>query len=129
MVKSLITCVGDEAAECTKEKTDNQVEKVDINQLLDSGTQKLLKVEKNMTALFVGDMKKVVDTLTNFGVCIKDCVVQKNSGGFCFDKKQCQLKLLSEAQAKKAAKKCSKQVEFRKHIGEICECGKKVGIK
>jgi hypothetical protein len=119
----------DEATECTKEKTNKQVDKVDMKKLIDLGTQKLLKVEQNLTSMFTGELKQVLDTLTGFGVCVKDCVVQKNSGGFCFDKKQCQPKIDQEPQAEKAVKKCSRQVDFRKHTGEICDCAKKAGVK
>jgi len=123
-IGTMITCMEDEATSCAKEKTDKQVDKVDIKQLISTGTQKLLTLEKNLTALFAGEVKEVFDTLTEFGTCVKDCTLEKNSGGFCFDKKECQPLLDEKAEAKKAVKKCAKQVNFKAHAGEICECAK-----
>jgi len=34
-----------------------------------------------------------------------------------------------KSEAKKAAKKCSKQINFKQHAGEICECAKKAGVE
>lgn len=126
-IGSLITCFEDEATTCSTEKTDKQVDKIDVTKLINVGTQKLLNVEKNLSSLFSGEIKEVLDTLTEFGVCVKECVVEKNSKGFCFDKKGCQPLLDEKSEAKKAAKKCARQVDFRKHAGEICECAKKQG--
>ncbi|KAI6198181.1 24 kDa secreted protein [Aphelenchoides besseyi] len=90
--------------------------------------KKLLNAEKNVSSLLSGDVKEVLDTLTEFGTCVKGCLEEKNSGGFCFDKKACQPLLDSKEEAKKAAKKCARQVNFKQHAGEVCECAKKAGV-
>ncbi|KAI6181421.1 24 kDa secreted protein [Aphelenchoides besseyi] len=127
-IGSLIGCFEDEATTCTKEKNDKQIPKVDIKKLLGVAAQKLLNAEKNVSSLLSGDVKEVLDTLTEFGTCVKGCLEEKNSGGFCFDKKGCQPLLDSKEEAKKAAKKCTRQVNFKQHASEVCECAKKAGV-
>jgi hypothetical protein len=105
------------------------VDRVDIDKLISVGTQKLLTVERNVTEALSSEVKQVVDTLKEFGLCVKNCVVEKNKEGYCFDKKDCQPLLDDKSEAKKAAKKCAKQVDFRKHTGEICKCATKAGVE
>jgi hypothetical protein len=126
---SLATCFEDEALQCANEKTDKKVDKVDIEKLINIGSHKLLTAEKNLTALFSDDIKEITNSLKEFGLCTKNCVKEKNKDGYCFDKKECQPLIDEKSEVKKAAKKCAKEMDIKKHAGEICECSKKAGVE
>lgn len=71
--------------------------------------------------------RTLIDSALDVGSCIKDCVIQKNKGGYCFDHKGCQ-PLIETRQVSKSLKKCIKSVGWKQEAGELCECTVKAGV-
>jgi hypothetical protein len=125
-----------------KRKEDVEVPKVDINKLLTLAVDKLNKTKERLTKTLATPLKKIINSVSEFGVCVKgsafykhfkyllisDCFIEKNSDGFCFDKKDCQ-PLIVDKKAKSSLKTCAKIIDFKKEAGDLCECSVKAGIR
>jgi len=124
---ALIDCFEDNVESCLEEKKDTQIQKVDINKLFTLGVDKINKTKEKLTKTLAAPLRKIINTVGEFGLCVKDCFLEKNSDGFCFDKKKCQ-PLIVDKKAKSSLKTCTKIIDFKKEAGELCECSVKAGI-
>jgi hypothetical protein len=124
---ALIDCFEDNVDSCLEEKKDIQIQKVDIAKLFTLGVEKLNKTKEKLTKTLAAPLRKIINTVAEFGLCLKDCFLEKNSDGFCFDKKKCQ-PLIVDKKAKSSLKTCTKIIDFKKEAGELCECSVKAGI-
>nr|CAI4222100.1 unnamed protein product [Auanema sp. JU1783] len=72
-------------------------------------------------------VKQVIDAATNLGRCVKECFIEKNKNGFCFDKIPCQPNI-SDRNAKQAVRQCARQISWKTEIGELCKCSSAAGV-
>lgn len=72
-------------------------------------------------------IKNVIETALDFGACVKDCFMEKNRQGFCFDRLNCQ-PLITEKRAISTLKRCIKELDWKKEAGELCDCTVKAGV-
>ncbi|KJH49264.1 hypothetical protein DICVIV_04586 [Dictyocaulus viviparus] len=78
----------------------------------------------NMKKIFV---KQVVSAAASVARCVKDCFIEKNKDGYCFDKKGGEPNI-ADRNAKLAIRQCSRIVNWKKEIGELCTCSSKAGV-
>ncbi|KAI6177758.1 hypothetical protein M3Y97_00942700 [Aphelenchoides bicaudatus] len=127
ILDSLIDCFEDNVDSCLADKKDVQIQKVDINKLFTLAVDKLNKTKERLTKTLATPLKKIINTVGEFGLCVKDCFADKNKDGYCFDKKECQ-PLIVDKKAKSSLKTCTKIIDFKKEAGDLCECSVKAGI-
>lgn len=108
---------------------DTKIQPVDIDKLFTLSVEHINKTTNKMTKTLSASIKKILDSVGEFGLCVKDCFIEKNKPeGFCFDRKQCQ-PLIADKKTRKSLKTCTKQVDWKKEAGELCECTVKAGLK
>ncbi|VDM45806.1 unnamed protein product [Toxocara canis] len=128
LAENFLKCFINNIEGCVKDKNGPMIPRTNIHELIRLGKQKLqAHVER-----FVKTLSKPFDQMlivaAEIGECTKECMVKKNKDGFCFDKIGCQAKLeISKAQ--KTLRKCSKQLDWKREAGALCECTVKAGIQ
>lgn len=70
---------------CVKDDEKKMIPHADIRELINQGETKIQESAQTFLKT-MGGGKELVDTAVSVGKCMKDCFLQKNSGGFCFDK-------------------------------------------
>lgn len=73
---------------CLIERTEDTIQKLNISKIFELGIERIEKKKGQLTKNLSSHIKNIVDTAGNFGVCVKDCFLEKNKDGFCFDKKK-----------------------------------------
>ncbi|CAD5224533.1 unnamed protein product [Bursaphelenchus xylophilus] len=128
MLATLLDCFEHNADSCLAKHEDKKIQPVDIDKMFTLGVERINKTSSKMTKTLSNSIKKIVDTIGEFGLCVKDCFIAKNKpDGFCFDKKQCQ-PLIADKKTRKSLKTCTKKIDFKKEAGELCECTVKAGL-
>ena len=59
---------------------------------------------------------------------MKNCFVQKNGRGSCFDRAGCNPKL-EEDMAGPVIKRCARQIGWKKEAAEMCDCALSAGVQ
>jgi len=127
-LESALTCFEHNVDSCLEKRADTaQIQKVDIGKLFDLSVQKIIKTKEKLTKTLSAPIRRIIDTVGEFGLCVKECFVGKQTGGFCFDKKDCQ-PLIVDKKARSSLKTCTKLIDFKKEAGELCECSVKAGL-
>jgi hypothetical protein len=124
---SFLTCFEHNVDACLKERSDKMIQKVNISELIRLGVERIEKTKVQLTKTLATPIRKIVDTAGTFGLCVKSCFEKKNASGFCFDKKECQ-PLVMDRKARKSLRRCTKQIDWKKEAGELCECSVKAGL-
>nr|CAD2189416.1 unnamed protein product [Meloidogyne enterolobii] len=128
IIENFIKCFEDNVDSCLPNFEDKKIPKVNITELFRLGVEKIEKTQKQLTkSLTDGPIRKIINTASEFGVCVKDCFLAKNPNKFCFDKKDCQ-PLLLDTKATKSLRRCTKMIDWKKESGDLCECSVKSGI-
>ncbi|PAV72352.1 hypothetical protein WR25_03503 [Diploscapter pachys] len=86
------------------------------------------QVAKFISAIASEQVKRVMNSAAELGHCVKECFIEKNRNGFCFDKLGCEPKI-DDARAKSAVRRCAKQVKWKVEAQGLCNCASKAGIK
>ena len=128
IVENFLNCLEHGSETCIKDKNGPQVPYTDINGLINGASAKVkAKAEKFLNSLN-NQGQDLLDSALHTGQCMKDCFLQKNAGGYCFDKTGCQPKIDAE-EIKETAKKCSKEIGWKKEASEMCSCAQKAGVE
>ncbi|RCN48331.1 hypothetical protein ANCCAN_05620 [Ancylostoma caninum] len=72
-------------------------------------------------------VQQVVHAGASVARCVKNCFIEKNKDGYCFDKKGCEPNI-ADRNAKLAIRQCSRQVNWKKEIGDLCTCSSQAGV-
>nr|CAR63588.1 hypothetical protein [Angiostrongylus cantonensis] len=72
-------------------------------------------------------VKHVVNAAASVARCVKNCFLEKNKDGFCFDRKGCEPEI-TDQNAKLAVRQCSRTVNWKKEIAELCTCSSQAGV-
>lgn len=128
LIHQFVICFEDNVESCLEQRSNVMIQKVNISELFRLGVERIEKTKQQLTrSLSDGPIRKIIDTASDFGICVKDCFLAKNPDQFCFDRKDCQ-PLLLDNKAKKSLRQCSKLIDWKKEAGELCECSAKAGI-
>jgi hypothetical protein len=65
------------------------IRRTSLNKLFELGAKKLKSMKEAVMTTLQPAMRRVLETVADFGNCVLKCFVQKNNDGFCFDKKKC----------------------------------------
>lgn len=64
-----------------------QIPKADILKMLAYGERKIVASrEALLKNAVMAPIKPILETTLEFGACVKDCFLNKNRDGFCFDR-------------------------------------------
>ncbi|KAL3119665.1 hypothetical protein niasHT_006751 [Heterodera trifolii] len=128
LIDEFVKCFENSVDACLQQREEKMIDKVNITELFRLGIERIEKSKQQLLkSLAVGPIKKIMDTSSDFGVCVRDCFLAKNPNEYCFDKKECQ-PLLVGAKATKSLRKCTKRIDWKKESGTLCECSVKAGI-
>ncbi|KAK6752922.1 hypothetical protein RB195_003990 [Necator americanus] len=72
-------------------------------------------------------VQQVVNAGASVARCVKNCFIEKNKDGYCFDKKGCEPNI-ADRNAKLAIRQCSRQVNWKKEVGDLCRCSSQAGV-
>jgi CO dehydrogenase/acetyl-CoA synthase gamma subunit (corrinoid Fe-S protein) len=67
----LIDCFEDNVDSCLAEKKDVQIQKVDIDKLFTLAVDKINKTKERLTKTLATPLKKIINTVGEFGLCVK----------------------------------------------------------
>uniref|UniRef100_A0AC35FX02 Chondroitin proteoglycan 4 domain-containing protein n=1 Tax=Panagrolaimus sp. PS1159 TaxID=55785 RepID=A0AC35FX02_9BILA len=127
IVDDLVSCIQGTMKTCTNSQDGKQIPYTDINIFFTKGEKKLHQQAEMFLATMGDSGRALIDSALDVGSCIKDCVIKKNVGGYCFDHKKCQ-PLIEAKQASKSLKKCIKSIGWKKEASDLCECTVKAGV-
>ncbi|KAE9555526.1 hypothetical protein FO519_001294 [Halicephalobus sp. NKZ332] len=88
IIDDLITCMDKNLETCVDTKEGEQIPYVDISNFLEKGEAKLRKQLESFMATVGRPAKSILESLISVGKCMKECFQEKNSQGYCFDKKE-----------------------------------------
>lgn len=128
LLDQFIDCIQSSGQTCVKTKSGPQIPYVDLNRLVGAGEQRLKAQGQAFMKTMGGENQKLIQTAVNVGTCMKNCFVQKNSRGSCFDHAGCSPKL-EEDLAGPVIKKCSRQVQWKESAAQICDCALSAGVQ
>uniref|UniRef100_A0A7E4UYM0 DUF19 domain-containing protein n=1 Tax=Panagrellus redivivus TaxID=6233 RepID=A0A7E4UYM0_PANRE len=128
IVNNMVDCMQGAMRTCVNHREGKDIPYTDISVFLNKGMETIHKQADTFLATMGGSGRHLIDTALKIGVCMKDCIIKKNSNGFCFDTANCQ-SLIETKEATKSLKKCIKNVGWKKEAGELCECSVKAGVK
>uniref|UniRef100_A0A914Y457 Uncharacterized protein n=1 Tax=Panagrolaimus superbus TaxID=310955 RepID=A0A914Y457_9BILA len=127
-VDDMLDCMQNDLNTCVKEKESKEISYVDISKFLEKGEKKL-QDQADLLFETVGDEgREVIDIAFKVGHCMRSCFVEKNAGGYCYDKKGCQ-PLLESEDTGSSVKKCLKEVGWKKQAQDVCKCTVKAGVE
>lgn len=129
LITEFLGCIGKNLHSCWPNKNGPQIQKQDVMKFVQLSEE---KIESSKNALLsnpaIKPIKNLLNSAIDFAHCVKECLMQRNSAGFCFDRFGCQ-PLMNEDQARKSLKKCMKTVNWKSRASEFCECSLKAGIQ
>jgi len=128
IIDDFLGCLGEDTQTCVADKNGPQVPYTDINKVISAGEKKLTTQANKFMASLNKDGHELLQTALTVGSCIKNCFVQENASGFCFDKTGCQPKIGAH-DAKTTIKKCAKDIGWKKEAGELCDCATNAGVE
>ncbi|CAJ0569147.1 unnamed protein product, partial [Mesorhabditis spiculigera] len=129
-MNNLLLCFQNNIKACTPPgKQEKQVPSADLNLLIDRAeeviTQQLAVFLKTINA---SDIQKVGDAAKAVGRCVKLCFVNdKNKNGFRFDRIGC-MPYITDRNARRSVRQCSRAINWKKEISEMCTCSAHAGI-
>lgn len=85
------------------------------------------QIQTFLNSITSNHVKQVVNAGASVARCVKVCFIEKNKDGFCFDKKNCEPNI-ADRNAKLAIRQCSRQVNWKKEIGDLCTCSSHAGV-
>lgn len=73
---------------CVQSKDGPKIPKHDLLKMFSYAENKVISQRESLLHnAAVKPIKDVIETALDFGGCVKDCFVNKNQNGFCFDRK------------------------------------------
>uniref|UniRef100_A0AC34QDI6 Uncharacterized protein n=1 Tax=Panagrolaimus sp. JU765 TaxID=591449 RepID=A0AC34QDI6_9BILA len=125
---NFVKCVQTNLHACVQTKNGPKIPKHDLKKMFDFAVSKVTTQRDSLLKnAAVKPIHDVVETALDFGGCVKDCFMEKQKNGFCFDKKNCQ-PLITEKKAISTLKKCIRDLDWKKEAGELCDCSVKAGV-
>lgn len=73
---------------CVSTKNGPRIPKANITELLRVIALSITKNVRNMANVITSSINTIIDTAGGFAICVKDCFLDKNHDGFCFDRSE-----------------------------------------
>ncbi|KAI1701294.1 hypothetical protein Ddc_17683 [Ditylenchus destructor] len=127
IVKDFTSCFAFNFDACSNATAESVTQKVDIAKFFGLGFERVHKTMILLGKQLSAPLRKVLTTSGNFMSCLNECFVNKNSKGFCFDKKSCQPTII-DTKSKSFSRLCPRLADWKKKGGEICDCSTKAGL-
>ncbi|KAL3982779.1 hypothetical protein ACH3XW_48495 [Acanthocheilonema viteae] len=124
---AFFSCFEKNINSCVDTNSGPRIPKTNITDLLRVIALSITKNVRNMANVITSSINTIIDTASEFAICVKDCFLDKNHDGFCFDRSDCQPSLVV-TKAKKTLKRCSYSLNWRKELGEFCKCAVDAGL-
>ncbi|KAK5965162.1 hypothetical protein GCK32_015975 [Trichostrongylus colubriformis] len=86
------------------------------------------QIQTFLNSITSNRVKQVVNAGASVARCIKMCFIEKNKDGFCFDKKGCEPNI-ADRNAKLAIKQCSRLINWKKEVSDLCKCSSEAGVQ
>ncbi|VDK80046.1 unnamed protein product [Litomosoides sigmodontis] len=127
VIVAFFSCFENNINSCVSTKNGPRIPKTNITELLRVIALSITKNVRNMANVITPSINTIIDTASEFASCVKDCFLDENRDGFCFDRSDCQPSLVV-AKARKTLKKCSHSINWKKELGEFCKCAVNAGL-
>lgn len=63
-----------------------KIQKANISEVLRLGEQALTHKADTLSQNIAPFLKKILDATGSFAICVKNCFIEKNHNGFCYDR-------------------------------------------
>ena len=84
---NFVGCIETNLHACVQQKDGPQIPKHDILKMFEVAEQKIVSQRESILQNpAIKPIKKIIETALEFGKCVKDCFLNKNRQGFCFDR-------------------------------------------
>ncbi|GMR45294.1 hypothetical protein PMAYCL1PPCAC_15489, partial [Pristionchus mayeri] len=127
IVDNFINCFSHRVDSCVNHQNGPMIPKTSIASIFTNGEQRLNKPPTGTLAALIAPIKHYLDAAGVFATCVKDCFIEKNRDGYCFDRLGCQ-PLISDAKAQASLRTCTKRMQWKRQAGEVCECSVNAGL-
>ncbi|CAE54887.1 DUF19 domain-containing protein [Caenorhabditis elegans] len=127
ILEDFLTCFENRVEACVNDQHGPQIQKTDIRGIF-KVTEKSIATQTNTFQTMIKPIKHILDATGDFALCVKDCFLEKNKSGFCFDRKGCQ-PLVAETKARQSFRACTKKMHWKREAGELCECSVQAGVE
>ncbi|KAK6034275.1 hypothetical protein COOONC_28220 [Cooperia oncophora] len=87
LLQGFLMCLEQKMDGCVADRNGPQIQKTNINSLFAIGEHKIANHSAAVQSI-IAPIRHVVNAAGEFAKCIKDCFLQKNAHGFCFDRKK-----------------------------------------
>uniref|UniRef100_A0A7I4YLU8 Uncharacterized protein n=1 Tax=Haemonchus contortus TaxID=6289 RepID=A0A7I4YLU8_HAECO len=85
------------------------------------------QIQTFLNSITSNRVKQVVNAGASVARCIKLCFMEKNKDGFCLSKKGCEPDI-EDRNAKLAIKQCSRLINWKKEVSDLCMCSSQAGV-
>ncbi|KAL7072692.1 hypothetical protein ACQ4LE_008158 [Meloidogyne hapla] len=127
LLDKFISCLKKTRQTCVNIKNGPQIPRANLEKLLGAGERRL----KSQAQSFMHEMglenQKLVQSAVNIGMCVKGCLIQRDTKDSCFDHSGCHPKLEEQLIAP-IIKRCGRKIGWKKDLGEICDCVTNAGF-
>ena len=125
---NFVGCVQTNMHACVQSTSGPMIPKHDLLKMFTYAENKVVSQrEALLHNAAIKPIRSVIETALDFGGCVKNCFMEKNRQGFCFDRLNCQ-PLITEKRAISTLKRCIKELDWKKEAGELCDCTVKAGV-
>uniref|UniRef100_A0AC35U5S3 DB domain-containing protein n=1 Tax=Rhabditophanes sp. KR3021 TaxID=114890 RepID=A0AC35U5S3_9BILA len=127
-INTFVKCFHEKSESCLPHDNGTMVPKHDIKKMFNIAEIQLGSHRNHLLKnSAIQPVRAIFNTSLEFAICVKNCVLEENKDGFCFDKINCQ-PWLTEKKTVSTIKKCVKQFDWKKEAGDLCECSLKAGV-
>uniref|UniRef100_A0A0N5A7N7 Uncharacterized protein n=1 Tax=Syphacia muris TaxID=451379 RepID=A0A0N5A7N7_9BILA len=127
LLQAFLTCFEHNIEGCVQNTNGPMIPKRNISEIFRLGEEAISHKAVSLSQSIPIGLKKILDAAGDFALCVKNCFLTKNQGGFCFDRYNCQ-PLIAEKKTKKTLRRCTKTINWKKEAGDLCKCSVNAGI-
>ncbi|CAB3405968.1 unnamed protein product [Caenorhabditis bovis] len=129
-VDNVIDCFQKKVKACAEDESqmNKQVREYDYNDMI-KRVEDAVNAQINSFMKSIGNenVKQVVNAGKAIALCVKNCFIEKNKDGFCFNRIGCEPQI-EDKNAKAAIRQCSRAVQWKKEMEQFCKCSSAAGI-
>ncbi|CAJ0581828.1 unnamed protein product, partial [Mesorhabditis spiculigera] len=128
VLQDFLQCVIKESGSCTNNAAQPQVSHYDFRRVLQNGVARLQASRADiLSSSTLKSIRNFANAVMDFGLCVESCAAQENAAGTCFDRKGCN-PVFEEKKARKGLKRCMKRINWKVHVGQLCDCAMAAGV-
>uniref|UniRef100_A0A915A9I0 Chondroitin proteoglycan 4 domain-containing protein n=1 Tax=Parascaris univalens TaxID=6257 RepID=A0A915A9I0_PARUN len=85
LLRSFLTCFEKHVDSCVHSEVGPLIPKVNISELFRLGERAITHNADNLGRTTPKALRRILDVAGDFFICVKDCFLERNKNGFCFD--------------------------------------------